>query len=88
VDIHNLYSCAIIIRIIKSRRIRWAGHVARMVERRNAYRILMRKSEGRIPLGNQHVGGWTILKWILERSNWIWIGLIWLRLGTSRGLLL
>jgi hypothetical protein len=37
--------------MIESRRMRWTGHVARMVERRNAYRILMGKPEGRRPLG-------------------------------------
>jgi hypothetical protein len=53
--------------MIKSRRMRWAGHVARMGEKRNAYRILVRKPEGKRALGRQNVGGWTILKWILER---------------------
>ena len=38
------------IRVIKSRRVRWAGHVARMGSRRGAYRVLVGKSEGRIPL--------------------------------------
>jgi hypothetical protein len=46
----------------KLRRMRWAGHVARMGEKRNAYRILMGKPEGKIPLGRPR----TILKWILE----------------------
>jgi hypothetical protein len=37
---------------------------------------------------DQDVGGWTILKWILERQNrMVWIGLIWFRIGTSGGLL-
>jgi hypothetical protein len=37
---------------------------------------------------DQDVGGWTILKWILERQDeLVWIGLIWLRIGTSGGLL-
>jgi hypothetical protein len=40
-----------IIRIIKSRRMRWAGHVARTGEKRNAYRLLVEKPEGRRPLG-------------------------------------
>jgi hypothetical protein len=40
-ELHRLYSSASIIRVIKSRRIRWAGHVARMREKRNAYRILV-----------------------------------------------
>jgi hypothetical protein len=41
-----LYSSASIIRVIKSRRVRWAGHVARMGEKRNACRILVGKPEG------------------------------------------
>jgi hypothetical protein len=44
-ELHNLYSSPSIIRIIKSRRIRWAGHVARMVEKRNVYRLLVGKPE-------------------------------------------
>jgi hypothetical protein len=46
-----LYSSPSIIRIIKSRRMRWAGHVAPMKEKKNAYRILVGKAEGKIPLG-------------------------------------
>jgi hypothetical protein len=49
--LHNLYSSPSIIRIIKSRRMRWAGHVARIGEKSNAYRILVRKLEGKRPLG-------------------------------------
>jgi hypothetical protein len=50
-ELHNLYSSPSIIIIIKSRRMRWAGHVARMRDRRNAYRILVEKPEGRRSLG-------------------------------------
>jgi hypothetical protein len=50
-EFHNLYSSPSIIRIIKSRRMRWAGHVARRGEMRNVYRLLVRKSEGKRPLG-------------------------------------
>jgi hypothetical protein len=46
-----LYSSPSIIRIIKSRRMRWAGHVARMGEKRNAYRLSVGKPEGKRPLG-------------------------------------
>jgi hypothetical protein len=49
--LHNLYSSPSIIRMIKSRRMTWAGHVARMGEKRNAYRMLVGKPEGKRPLG-------------------------------------
>jgi hypothetical protein len=49
-ELHNLYSSPSIIRVNKSRRMRWAGHAARMGERRNAYRILVGKPEGKRPL--------------------------------------
>jgi hypothetical protein len=44
-ELHNLYSSPIIIRIIKSRRMMWAGHVTRMGEKRNVYRLLAGKPE-------------------------------------------
>jgi hypothetical protein len=50
-ELHELYSSPNIIRIIKSRRMRWAGHVARMGEKKNAYRLLVGKPEGKRPLG-------------------------------------
>jgi hypothetical protein len=50
-ELHNLYSSPNIIRQIKSRRMRWARHVARMGEERNVYRVLMGKPEGKRPLG-------------------------------------
>jgi hypothetical protein len=53
--------------MIKSRRMKWAGHVARIGAKRNAYRILVGKPEGKSLLEDQDVGGWIILKYILER---------------------
>jgi hypothetical protein len=50
-ELHNLYTSPSIIRIIKSRRMRWTGHVARMGEKRNVYRLLVRKPGGKRPLG-------------------------------------
>jgi hypothetical protein len=50
-ELHNLYSSPDIIRPIKSRDMRWAGHVARMGEGRNVYRVLVGKPEGKRPLG-------------------------------------
>jgi hypothetical protein len=49
--LHNLYFSPSIIRMIKSRRMKWAGHVARMGKKRNAYRILVGKPEGKRQLG-------------------------------------
>jgi hypothetical protein len=49
-ELHNLYCSPSIVRIITSRRMRWAGHVARMEEKRNVYRILVGKQEGKRPL--------------------------------------
>jgi hypothetical protein len=49
-ELHNLYSSPDIIRHIKSRRMRWAGHVARMGEGRNVYSVLMGKLKGKRPL--------------------------------------
>jgi hypothetical protein len=48
-ELHDLYSSSSIIRIIKSRRMRWAGHAARMGEKRNSYGLLVGKS----PLGTK-----------------------------------
>jgi hypothetical protein len=50
-ELHNLYSSSSRIRIIKSMRVRLAGHVARMGEKRNVYRLLVGKPEGKRPLG-------------------------------------
>jgi hypothetical protein len=50
-ELHDFYSSPSIIRIMKSRRMRWTWHVARMGEKRNAYRLLVRKPEGKRPLG-------------------------------------
>jgi hypothetical protein len=57
----------------------WEGHVARILEKRNAYRILVEKTEGKRPLGRPR------RRWVDNMK--IWIGLIWLRIGTSGGLL-
>jgi hypothetical protein len=51
-----MYSSPSIIRIIKSRRMRWAGHVARMGEKGNVYRLLVGKPDGKRPLGRPRRG--------------------------------
>jgi hypothetical protein len=50
-ELHRLYSSPNIVREIKSRRMRWAGHVARIGEGRGVYRVLVGTSEGKRPLG-------------------------------------
>ena len=50
-ELNNLYSSPNIVRVIKSRRMRWAGHVARMGEKMGVYRVLVGKPEGKRPLG-------------------------------------
>jgi hypothetical protein len=66
-ELHNLYSPAGIIRQIKSRRMRWAGHVARMGEGRNVYTVLVGKAEGKSPRKNQGAEGRMGSDWTLGR---------------------
>jgi hypothetical protein len=65
-ELQNLYSWPSIFRMIKSRRVRWAEHVADMGEKRNVYRILVGRPGGKRPLARHTVGGRIILKWIIE----------------------
>jgi hypothetical protein len=55
------------IRVIKSRIMGWAGNVARMGNRRGAYRVLLGRPEGKIPLGIHRLDGRIILKWIFKK---------------------
>ena len=55
-ELNDLYSSPNIVRVIKSRRMRWAGHVARMGEENGAYRVLVGKPEGNKPLGRPRRG--------------------------------
>jgi hypothetical protein len=50
-ELHSLYSSLDIVRVIKSRRMRWAGHVARIGEERGVYRVLVGRAEEKRPLG-------------------------------------
>jgi hypothetical protein len=87
-ELYNLYASPSIIRIIKSRRMKWVGHVARMGEKRNVYRLLVGKPEGKRPLGRPR------RRWIdnskidlLEIGLLLRTGLVWLRIGTGGELL-
>jgi hypothetical protein len=75
-ELHNFYSSLNIIRMIKSRRMRWAGHVARMMGKRKAYTVSVGKPRGKRPLGRPmdlREIGWGTSDWIylaLNRGQW------------------
>jgi hypothetical protein len=74
-ELHNFYSSPNIIRVMKSRRMRWTGHAAHMGERRNAYKIFVGKPEGMRSLKDLGIRGRIMLKWILGKlSLRVWIG--------------
>jgi hypothetical protein len=78
-ELRDLYTLPSVIRIIKSRRMRWAGHIAQIGEKRKAYRLLLEKPKGKSPLEDQDIG-----RWILERWDVVmWTALVWLRIGTD-----
>jgi hypothetical protein len=64
-ELHNLYASPNIVRVIVSRKMGWAGHVARMGAMRNTYKIFVRKSEGKRP-PNLGTNGRMILEWVLK----------------------
>jgi hypothetical protein len=85
-ELQNLYPSPSMIRIIKSRRMRWTGHVGRMGEKRNAYRILVGKPEVKRPLGRPRRRWVDNIKMNLRKIGLVvWTGLIWFRIGTSGG---
>jgi hypothetical protein len=69
-ELNDLYSSPNIIRVIKSRKMRWAGHVARMGECRGAYRILVGRPEGRRPLGRPKLRWEDNIKMDLQDVGW------------------
>jgi hypothetical protein len=75
-ELQSLYSSPNIVRVIKSRRMRWAGHVARMGEGRGVYRVLIGRPEGKRPLGRPKRRWADTTKMDLreigiDRANWI-----------------
>jgi hypothetical protein len=77
-ELNALYSSPNIIRVIKSRRMRWAGHLARMGEGRGAYRILVGRPEGRKPLERPRRRWKDNIKMDLQEVGWErvnWIGM-------------
>jgi hypothetical protein len=77
-ELHNLYSSPSIIRIIKSTRVRWVGHVVRMGEKRNVYRLLVGNPEGKRPIGRPRrswIGDIKMDLLEIELNDVDWIGL-------------
>ena len=68
-ELNDLYNSPNIIRVIKSRRMRWAGHVVSMGKKRGVYKVLAGKPEGKRPLG-RHRDGRIILRWISGSVMW------------------
>jgi hypothetical protein len=81
-ELHNLYSSPDIIRQIKSRRMRWAGHVARMGEGRNLYRVLFGKPEGKRSLGRPRRRWEDRIK--IDHREIGWGGVEWIHLAQDR----
>jgi hypothetical protein len=79
--VHDLYFSPNILKVIKSRRMRWAEHVARMREERGVYRFLVGKPEGNNHWGDPGVDGWVILRLIFRK----WDVLSWLMIETGGG---
>jgi hypothetical protein len=88
-ELHNLYTSPDIIRQIKSRRMRWAGHVAHMGEGRKVYRVWWESPKEKDHLEDQGVDGRMGSKWTLGKlvGGGVWSGFTWLRIGTVGGLL-
>ena len=85
-ELNDLYSSPIIVWVIKSGRMRWAGHVARMGGETGVYRVLVGKPEERYHWGDLGVDRWIILGWISRRwSVGICTGLGWPRIETGGG---
>jgi hypothetical protein len=82
-ELHDLYSLPNIIRIMKSRRMRWTRHVARMREKRNAYRLLMGKPEGKRPLGRPKHKWVDNIRIDLVEVGWDWSGSGWGQVESS-----
>jgi hypothetical protein len=81
-ELHNLHSSPSISRVIILRRMRWLGHVARVGEKRNAYRILVGKPEGKRPLGRRRRRWMDNIKMDLREIEWD--GVDWIDMAQYR----
>jgi hypothetical protein len=80
-ELNDLYSSPNIIQVIISRRLIWAGHVSRMGEKRDAYRILVGRPEGKRPLGRPRRKWEGNIKMDLQEVGW---GMEWIELAQDR----
>ena len=80
-ELNDLYSSPNIVRVIKSRRMRWAEHVARMGEERGVYRVLVGKPEGKRPLGRPR-RRWVDIRMDLQEVGCVFMG--WIGLSQDR----
>jgi hypothetical protein len=86
ISITDLYSLPNIVRVVKSRRMRWAGHVARMGEDRGVYRVLAGKPEGKRPLRRPRRRWEDNIKMDFRKlEGVVGTGWSWLRIGTGSG---
>ena len=83
-ELNDLYSSLNIVRVIKSRRLRWMGHVARMGERRSIYMVLVGKLEGKRPLGSPRRRWEDNIKMELEELGWGFGNMKWIVLAQDR----
>ena len=81
-ELNDMYSSPNIVREIKSRRMRWAGHVARMEERRGVYRVLVGQHEGKRPLGRPRRGWEDNIKMDLQEVGCG--GMDWIELAQDK----
>jgi hypothetical protein len=87
-ELNYVYSSPKIVWVIKSRIMRWTGHVARTGKRRSVHRVLVGKLRERDHLGDQGVDGSIRLRWIFRKWDvGVWIGSSWLRIGRGGGYL-
>jgi hypothetical protein len=87
-ELKDLYSLPNIVRVVKSRRIRWAGHVVRMGEDIDAHMVLWESLRERGHWGDQDIDGRIILRWIFRKlEGVVGTGWSWFRIGTGGGLL-
>jgi hypothetical protein len=85
-ELNELHSLTTIVWVVKSRRMRWAGRVARMGEARGVRRMLVGNPEGKRPLGRPRRRWRIILRWMFRKLDGIvGTGWTWLRIGTGGG---